>query len=157
MEECCHEPTQPPAASCPWCGKRGQAVRRVTVESLTHPDDSRVLDLMQCFFCNAPSCDVVYFSVVEKEVITKNRLRVRVGIKETVDPIPLCYCFTFDRKAIWQDIWSRGATDIPKIITERIKAGECRCEVTNPSGRCCLGDVYHAIKQAKALDNHPAA
>ncbi len=42
-------------------------------------------------------------------------------------------------------------TDIQKIITQRVKAGECRCEETNPSGGCCLGNVSKAIKHARAL------
>ncbi len=44
-----------------------------------------------------------------------------------------------------------GNTDIQAIITERVKAGECRCEETNPSGGCCLGAVAKAIKHAQAL------
>lgn len=30
-------------------------------------------------------------------MVTKEMLTVRVGIKETEDPIPLCYCFGYDR------------------------------------------------------------
>jgi NAD(P)H-nitrite reductase large subunit len=78
-----------------------------------------------------------------------SQLSVRVGIKETEDPIPLCYCFNFDRKAVWDAIRSKGTTDIPRIVTRRIKAGECRCEVTNPRGSCCLGDIYRAVQQAE--------
>jgi hypothetical protein len=74
-----------------------------------------------------------------------------VGIKETEDPIPLCYYFDFDRKAVWNDIHYKGATDIPKVITARVKAGECRCKVTNPSDTCCLGNVYRAVKQTQAM------
>ena len=78
-------------------------------------------------------------------------LTVRVGIKETGDPIPLCYCFNYDRKAVHDDIRRNSNTDIQKNITQRVKAGECRCEETNPSGGCCLGNVSRAIKHARAL------
>jgi hypothetical protein len=27
-----------------------------------------------------------------------------------------------------------------------VKAGNCACEVKNPSGKCCLGDVMRAAK-----------
>ena len=99
--------------------------------------------------CDSPDCDVVYVSASGEQVINKKQLCVRVGIKEKEDPIPLCYCFDFDRKAIWDDIRSKGRTDVPSVITERIKAAKCRCEFTNPRGSCCLGDIYQAVEQAK--------
>jgi hypothetical protein len=118
------------------------------VEALIRPEHKHSLASLPYYFCDSPSCDVVYVSASTEHLITKNQLRVRVGIKENEDPIPLCYCFDFDRKAIWDDIRFKGRTDIPKVITQRIKAGECRCQITNPSGNCCLGDIYRAVKDA---------
>jgi hypothetical protein len=63
----------------------------------------------------------------------------------------LCYCFGYDRKDVFDDVRLRGDTDIQKVITQRVRAGECRCEETNPSGGCCLGNVSRAIKQARAM------
>ncbi len=34
------------------------------------------------------------------------------------------------------------------MIAREIKAGHCACEVKNPSGRCCLGDVRAYEKRA---------
>jgi hypothetical protein len=93
----------------------------------------------------------VYVSALGDHVVTKEMLTVRVGIKETDDPIPLCYCFGYGRRAIREDIRRAGDTDIQRIITERVRAGECRCEETNPSGGCCLGSVAKAIKEARAM------
>ncbi len=76
---------------------------------------------------------------------------MRVGVKERDDPVPLCYCFGFDRRAVREEVKNKGATEIPQVITCRIRAGECRCEETNPSGGCCLGAVYRAVRQAEAL------
>lgn len=98
-------------------------------------------------FCCQGCIDVF----ITDHLVTKDMLTVRVGIKETEDPIPLCYCFGYDRKAVRDDIHRNGETDILKIITQRVRAGECRCEETNPSGGCCLGQVQRAIKQAQAL------
>ena len=103
------------------------------------------------YFCKAADCDTVYVSALSDHIITKDMLTVRVGIKETGDPIPLCYCFGYDRKAVHDDIRRDSETDIQKKITQRVKAGECRCEEANPSGGCCLGDVSRAIKHAIAL------
>jgi CopZ-like zinc binding protein len=136
-----------PNSVCPKNRNVCKPVSRITVETLLRPQHRHSLVSLPYFFCDSPDCDVVYVS--EKEMITTNQLSVRVGIKEAEDPIPLCYCFNFDRKAIWDDIRFKGTTDIPKIIAQRIKAGECRCEVTNPSGSCCLGDIHRAVKQAE--------
>ncbi len=132
-------------------GKRTRTVGRRTVESLVKPEVRATLTPQPYRFCDAPDCDTVYVSTLGDHIITKDMLLVRVGIKETQDPIPLCYCFGYDRKAVHDDIRRKNDTDIQRIITERVKAGECRCEETNPSGGCCLGSVAKTIKYARAL------
>ena len=149
MQECCDYPHKRPGVGCPKNGKVCKPVPRITVEALIRPERKRSLSSIRYFFCDSPDCDIVYVPACKEQVITKNQLRVRVGIKEKEDPIPLCYCFDFDRKAIWDDIRFKGTTDIPKMITQRIKAGECRCAITNPRGSCCLGDIYQTVKQAR--------
>jgi len=125
-----------------------QPVGRQTVESLVNPDVLDRLMPQSYFFCDAPHCDTVYVSALGDHVITKDMLVVRVGIKEMENPIPLCYCFGYDCKDIIDDVRQKGHTDIQEIITQRVRDGECRCEITNPSGRCCLGDISKAIKLA---------
>jgi hypothetical protein len=126
-------------------------VGKKTIASLIRPEHAGGLLAQPYFFCDAPTCDAVYISALGEHVVTKDQLIVRVGIKETVDPIPLCYCFGYDRKRVRDDIRSRGSTDIQKDVTARVKAGECRCEETNPSGGCCLGTLSRAIKEARAM------
>ena len=154
MQDCGAYPHKQAGVVCPQNGTICKPVPRITVETLIRPEYKRSLALLPYFFCDSPDCDVVYVSTSGEQVITKNQLWVRVGIKEKEDPVPLCYCFNFDSKAIWDDIRSKGTTDIPKTITERIKAGECHCEITNPSGNCCLGDVYQAVRQASETLKH---
>ena len=50
---------------------------------------------------------------------------MRVGIKETEDPVPLCYCFGYDCKAVRDDVRRTAHTDIQSKSTQRVKAGEC--------------------------------
>lgn len=96
-----------------------------------------------------PECDVVYFSPVGTFV--KSDLKVRVEIKEREDPIPLCYCFEYTGAHVRRDMEAFGMTEIPEHIKAEIQAGFCSCEVKNPSGTCCLGEVVRAIKEAEAL------
>lgn len=151
MAGCCAVPHSGTPPMCPMNGQTARPVSRKTVESLLKPEAKAALKPEPYYFCDATDCDAVYVSALGDHIITKDKLTVRVGIKETEDPVPLCYCFGYDRKAVRADIKTKGSTDIPKIITQRVKAGECRCEETNPSGGCCLGNVAKAIKQAEVL------
>ena len=151
MTACCAIPHDGAPPTCPMNNQACKPVGRVTLESLLKPNAKQSLARQPYYFCDAFDCDTLYVSALADHLITKDQLIVRVGIKETEDPVPLCYCFDFDRKAVRDEIRNNGTTDIPTIITRRVKAGECRCEETNPSGTCCLGNVYRAIKQARAL------
>lgn len=137
--------------TCPMNGQVTKSVGRNTVESLVTREGRDALTPQPYYFCDAADCDTVYVSAFGDHLITKDLLTVRVGLKETEDPIPLCYCFGYDRQAVRDDIRRDGDTDIQKVITQRVKAGKCRCEETNPSGGCCLGNVAKAIKHARAL------
>ncbi len=151
MAQCCVIPHTGDPPACPMNGQILNPIGRKTLESLVKPEIKADLMPQPYYFCSAPDCDTVYVSALGDHLITKDMLTVRVGIKETKDPIPLCYCFGYDRKAVRDDIHRNGKTDILKIITQRVRAGECRCEEANPSGGCCLGHVQRAIKQAQAL------
>ena len=151
MPQCCIVPHTGSPPTCPMNGQTTKPVGRKTVESLIKSEIRSALTPQPYYFCDAPDCDTVYVSALGDHVLTKDMLTVRVGIKETEDPIPLCYCFGYDRKAVREDIRLKGDTDIQKIITQRVKAGECRCEETNPSGGCCLGSVAKAITHARAM------
>lgn len=130
---------------CPQCGQKGTSVSTLTVKSLVReharvaPDDY--------FFCRTPHCEVIYFS--RRDLFQKRDVKVRVGLKETEDPIPLCYCFEYSQARIRSDVESNGSTDILEKIKAEVRAGYCACEVKNPSGECCLGDVTRAIQEAE--------
>lgn len=144
-EGTCSLPTTPPGI-CPSCGKKGKPVAVLTVKSLVR-DHRRVPVSTSYSFCRNTECEVVYFS--DQSVFTKPDLKVRVGIKETVDPIPLCYCFDYSREDIHRDIEATGETSILEEIKADVQGGFCACEVKNPSGTCCLGDITRAIQEAK--------
>ncbi len=151
MSQCCVIPHTGSPPTCPMNGQGTRPVGRKTVESLIKPEAKASLTPQPYHFCNTPDCDTVYVSALGDHLVTKDMLTVRVGIKENEDPIPLCYCFGYDRQAVRDDIRRKGDTNIQTIITQRVKAGECRCEETNPSGGCCLGSVAKTIKYARAL------
>jgi mercuric ion transport protein len=42
----------------------------------------------------------------------------------------------------------RWPSSRPMGITAEVKAGNCACEVKNPSGKCCLGEIARAAQGA---------
>ena len=134
---------------CPQCGREGQPVDRTTVQALLNPEALGMVNGCQYVFCETPHCPVVY-SAADGTQLRKAQVRVRVGLKETEDPVPICYCFGVTERMIREEIQRTGGSSASPRIRAEIKAGNCRCEVENPSGRCCLGEVRQAEKQAAA-------
>jgi hypothetical protein len=103
-------------------------------------------------FCGSPDCEVVYYHS-DEEQLRKTDLHVRVGIKEAEEPAPLCYCFGFTRAMVLEGLRNAGHSDIPKQISAELKAGNCACEVRNPQGSCCLGNIATVIKRWQGLQS----
>jgi hypothetical protein len=141
----CSPPTSKPGI-CPSCGKKGKPVAVLTVKSLVR-HHSRVPASASFSFCRTVGCEVVYFS--DQVTFTTPDMKVRVGIKETADPIPLCYCFDYSRDDIRRDIEDRGQTSIVQQIKAEVQGGFCACDVKNPSGACCLGDITRAVQECR--------
>lgn len=131
---------------CLSCGQKGKPVAMLTVKNLVR-DHTLVPASVSYSFCRTADCEVVYFS--NQAVFTKPDLKVRVGIKETEDPIPLCYCFDYSRGDIRRDIEAVGKTSLLEEIKAEVHGGFCACEVKNPSGTCCLGDSTRVIRDEK--------
>ncbi len=144
--DACALPTAVERQRCPGCGRQGKSVTNLTVKSLVR-DHTRVSGQERYWFCRAPQCDVVYFAA--GGVFRKPDVKVRVGLKEQGDPVPLCYCFDYTRADVQRDIEERGRTEIPARIKAEVQAGFCACEVRNPAGTCCLGEITRAIQEAK--------
>ena len=151
VDTCCIAPqSSMTGTACPVCGKKGKSVERITLEHLLTPEAlTRLKERGAYRFCETPTCEVVYFSEDGVSLFQKPDITVRVGLKETDDPIPVCYCFSYTERMIAEEIEAVGTTTIPDRIRAEVKAGNCRCEVTNPKGSCCLGDVSRAVTKAK--------
>lgn len=133
-------------AQCRGCNQMGIPAKRITLEHLIKEDKLSLIQDAQYFFCPTPNCNIVYFSG-NGGIFYKTDLKVRVGIKETEEPIPVCYCFGYAKKLIQDDIAQNGYSTIEAKIKKAIKLKECKCEITNPKGTCCLGDVAKIVKE----------
>ena len=98
------------------------------------------------WLCLDPGCEVVYFGA-EGQLVTVAELRLRPGLKSGGEL--LCYCLQF-RKQDLQLEAATAQTKIPEQIAALVKAGGCACEVRNPSGKCCLGEVKKFSRRVAA-------
>ena len=54
------------------------------------------------------------------------------------------------------EIDAKGKSEAVQQITELVKAEKCFCEVTNPQGSCCLGNVSKVVKaSASGISSAP--
>ena len=55
------------------------------------------------------------------------------------------------------EITATGRSTIAERISAEVKAGNCACEVKNPSGKCCLGSVTRVTQDACDMGQSPRA
>jgi hypothetical protein len=67
----------------------------------------------------------------------------------------LCYCFGESEASIRDEIAETGRSTAVERIRAHIAAGRCACELRNPRGACCLGDVIAAVARAEASHVDP--
>jgi hypothetical protein len=133
---------------CPRCGKLGKRVDSITVKSL-YRGSLEDLPVASFRFCETENCPVVYYT--EGFILTEENIKERVYQKHRRDPdVYICYCFQHKVGDILGDLQNNGISDIPDRIKEGVKLGKCACEIKNPQGRCCLGNVLELIKVAKS-------
>lgn len=133
-------------SNCPECGQPGKSVETKTLKHMVQPWHLERVNKPGFLFCRSADCDVVYFHP-DGDCLRKPDVRVRVGLKETEDPVPLCYCFGFTEAMVVEEIRATGRCTIPQRIAAEIKAGNCACEIRNPQGSCCLGEVQATIRR----------
>lgn len=152
---CCTSLAKPrTAASCPACGTEGKPVKPVTLRALLQPHLRAEVRDEVYRFCASPDCALVYFSADGAQTFARADLTVRVGVKERSGPHPLCYCFGHSAESIRNEWVETGKSTVLESIKAEVKAGTCHCEVTNPGGGCCFGDI---TKEVKALTANPVA
>lgn len=150
-ESCClvTEKTPAPArAACPVSGTLSRKIQRRTLEHLLKPEKIGSLRPVQYYYCKEPTCNVVYFSNENVPFFTTDEVAVKVFVKDQGHDVPVCYCFNWTRARLWQQIKETGQSTASVEIAREIKAGTCACDIKNPKGECCLGDVNMFVKEA---------
>ena len=144
---------------CPHCGNKGRLIDTQTVKAML-AIPLYVVRAARYFFCPTAECPIVYFSEDGEQCFVEEELRERVYQKHPTDEDGLiCYCFGHTLGAIraeWQQTSQSTVTvtiteAITETITETITAGtqtgQCACDIRNPQGSCCLGNVRRVVQQ----------
>lgn len=149
MSQCCSakETDETAASRCPGCTGLGTAVDLLTVKALLTDRALGRLQPGRHTFCPDPICEVVYFNE-RGTVFSTADLRVAVWQKERPGLRTLCYCFGENERDIQEEVDGSGQSDAVGRVRRHIAAGRCACEVRNPRGVCCLGDLVTAVKRA---------
>jgi len=134
------------AGLCPQSGSKGKRVDGATVKAMLAVSLTAVRDTPY-FFCKDAGCPVVYFSEDGTQTFAKDQIRERVYQKERdSDDVFICYCFRHTPGSIRAELTSTSESTVIEAINAGIEAGQCACDIRNPQGVCCLGNVSAVVK-----------
>ena len=134
------------ATSCPVCNEKGKPVQGQTVKALLAVT-LRNVGNVEYLFCRTPDCPVVYFSSDGEQKFTIVQIRECVFQKEPdADDVFVCYCF---RHTVGEIRAASPETRLAILddINTGIQSDQCACDLRNPQGSCCLGNVRGLVKR----------
>ncbi|HAA56180.1 MAG TPA: hypothetical protein DCE42_15555 [Myxococcales bacterium] len=135
---------------CPACGEKGRKVGHQTIQSMLAISLEALMPASSYRFCRSPDCKVVYFSETEGLTFTEFDLREWVYQKHPEDErVFVCYCYQHTTASIREELLTTGETTIIEKITAGTKAKTCACDLRNPQGTCCLGNVKAVVNKIK--------
>jgi hypothetical protein len=137
---------------CPECGMKGKPVQGQTVKALLAVSLREVL-YDEYYFCKYQSCPVVYYSSGGEQTFQTDQVREKVYQKDPEnEEVMVCYCFRHTVRDLHKaTVEERQA--VIENINAGIKAGQCACDLRNPQGSCCLGNVHGLIKGIESKFN----
>ena len=131
---------------CGCCGTAGKPVDARTVKALLTAHALSRYEHAAYRLCPDATCTVVYFAE-QGPTFTTDHVRERVWQKEPPGRRTLCYCFGENEADITREIERTGQSAAVQRVRAHIAAKRCACEVRNPRGACCLGDLQAAVER----------
>jgi hypothetical protein len=102
-------------------------------------------------FCRSVDCPTVYFSAGGEQAFTESSLRERVYQKHPEDDdVFVCYCFRHTAGSVRAGRADSGRDGVIEAIRAGIQRGLCACEIRNPQGSCCLGNVQALLSPSSS-------
>lgn len=75
-----------------------------------------------------------------------SEVKVSVHQEDNSPTVPVCYCFGWTKEKIKEYEEQELSPKPLEHIRENVKADRCGCEVNNPQGSCCMGNITKYIK-----------
>ncbi len=136
----------PIANACPECGKTAKTVQGQTVKALLSVS-LRGVRGTDYLFCRTQTCPIVYFSPDGEQTFRLEHVRERIYQKEPdASDVWVCYCFRHTVGEMRAASPEARAAILDDINTG-IKTRQCACDLRNPQGSCCLGNVRGLIQR----------
>lgn len=146
MADCCCQGADEsgPRVTCRGCGTSGKPVESITVKALLTAAALAHYEEAAYRFCPDAACAIVYFAEGGPMFLTSD-VRERVWQKAPAGHRTFCYCFGENEADIIREIEQTGHSAAVDRVRAHIGAKRCACEVRNPRGACCLGDLQAAV------------
>lgn len=147
MESCCsvNLTARADPRLCGACGHVGKSVELITLKALLTPAALERLNPGEHYFCASQSCPVVYFGA---DVFGREDVLVPVFQKEPEGRRRVCYCFDVTEDQVLREVEATGRSASAERIKTLVRDERCACEVRNPQGSCCLGNVTALARPA---------
>ena len=134
--------------ACPVCNEKGKPAQGQTVKALLAVTLRQVQNV-EYLFCRTPTCPVVYFTLDGDQTFTADQVRERVYQKEpNAEDVLICYCFRHTVGEI-RAASAQTRDSILDDINTGIQADQCACDLRNPQGSCCLGNVRELTRRLR--------
>ena len=135
----------PPRADCPESGTISRKIQHRTIEHLVKPELVDKILASQYYYCAAADCPIVYFSQDGASKFNTEDIQLAVLAKDQGKDVNVCYCFDWTRGRIEEEIRETGVSTASQKIAEKVRASLCECDIKNPKGTCCLGDINRVV------------
>ena len=139
------------AVVCPTNGKSGKRVDAEIVKAMLALPLTEIRNT-QYYFCREVDCQTVYYSADGTQTFAESDLRERVYQKHMNEgDVFVCYCFRHTPASIRDELRETGKSSVIESINDGIRSGKCACDIRNPQGSCCLGNVNKLVKSIQVV------
>lgn len=101
-------------------------------------------------YCTNPTCDIVYFDAAGS-LFARRDVQIAIGNKDGGAAAMVCYCFGETLEGMREEFRATGRVEAVSRVRAHIASRRCACDLRNPRGSCCLGDLIAAAAAVSAL------
>lgn len=136
---------------CGLCFNKGKRVLRETLANHVKIQYWNEID-GKFYYCNTFDCPVIYFDRTSSTYFAQEDLRTTVMHKQEIgtEYRAACYCKNVLEKTIIDELLVKKCCDSLTDIQKFTEANTGKnCKITNPTGRCCGGQIKNIIQWAQ--------